>query len=258
MAQSKKPASGARKPGAARPGTSSPASGRPPARRPGKSIVNQKQTPWALIVTSVVIVIFAAGIVTYALTRGKSAATDTNRYTLPELAAAKKIPGLLYKVEPNHTHVPGVITYNTSPPTGGDHSQYWADCTGTVYPDPIANENAVHMLEHGAVWVTYRPGLPADQLATLEKYVKGQMWSAMSPYPGLKAAISLQVWNYQLFVDNANDPRISDFIGLLRHNDQIVPEPGATCSQPTFIQHPSTPGHPLWAPASGASGATMP
>ena len=38
----------------------------------------------------------------------------------------------------------------------------------------------------------------------------------MSPYPGLDAPISLQAWGYQLKVDNADDPRIDDFIKALR------------------------------------------
>ncbi|MBO0882476.1 MAG: hypothetical protein J2P17_19515 [Mycobacterium sp.] len=40
---------------------------RPSPRRPGKSIVNQKQTPWGLIVTVAVIVLLAAGVITYAV-----------------------------------------------------------------------------------------------------------------------------------------------------------------------------------------------
>ena len=264
MAQRKTPAAGAKTPpktAAKTPaGTSAKnGPGRPPARKPGKSIVNQKQTPWGLIVTTVVIVVFAVGIVAFAITRhGSSSANSGDRYTFAELSAAKKIPGLIFHKEPDHNHVQGVIKYDTSPPTGGNHSQYWADCTGTVYPNAIANENAVHMLEHGAVWITYRPGLPAADVATLAKYVKGQNFTAMSPYPGLKSPISLQAWNYQLFVSSPTDPRISQFLGLLRNNSQIVPEPGASCSQPTFVQHPSTFGHPLWVPASGAAGGTMP
>ena len=150
---------------------------------------------------------------------------------------------------PNHTHVEGNLTYTNSPPIGGNHSQYWADCTGTVYPNAIANENAVHMLEHGAVWITYKPGLAADQVATLSKEVSGVDRLAMSPYPDLKTNISLQAWGYQLFVDNANDPRIQQFITVLKYNPKTTPE-AATCSQPTFKAHPSTYGHPLWVPAT--------
>jgi hypothetical protein len=170
-------------------------------------------------------------------------------YTQPEVAAAAAIPGVQHKLEPEHEHLPGVLRYDTSPPTGGNHSQYWADCTGSVYPQPIANENAVHALEHGAIWITYRPDLPADEVGALAAKVRGHDRMLMSPYPGLASAVSLQAWNYQLFVAAADDTRIDAFIAALHDNPQVIPEPGATCSQPTFLDHPSTFGHPLWVPA---------
>jgi hypothetical protein len=105
------------------------------------------------------------------------------------------------------------------------------------------------MLEHGAIWITYKPGLPADQLDVLTKLVSGQQYMLMTPYAGLKTNVSLQAWGYQLFVNKASDPRIKQFISLLRYNKKTTPEYGATCSQPTFKQHPSTFGHPLWQPA---------
>src|SRR5690348_18258540 len=73
--------SGPNRPAAAR----GPA-GRPPVRKPGKSIVNQRQTPWTLIAIVAVLVLFAGGIVAYAVTRHKSG--PQNPYTYPETAAA--------------------------------------------------------------------------------------------------------------------------------------------------------------------------
>ena len=231
-----------------KPGTASKPLGRPPVKKkPGKSIVNQKQTPWGLIITTVVIVVFAAGIVTYAIANHKSPVSK-DPYKQPEIAAAKKIKGMQYKAEPDHTHVGEAVKYDTTPPTGGNHSPVWADCAGTVYPNAIANENAVHMLEHGSVWITYKPGLPAAQVATLAKLVNGVDRMAMSPYPGLKTNISLQAWNYQLFVDNASDARINDFIAALRFNSKTTPEnsAGVTCADAAFKKKPSTFGHPIF------------
>lgn len=217
----------------------------------GKSIVNQKQTPWALIVTTVVIVVFAVAIVAYAVTRGggskSSAKNDPNNlYTRGQLPATKAIAGLTYRTEANHTHVSQRVKYDASPPVGGNHSQYWADCTGTVYPKQLADENAVHALEHGAVWIAYRPGLPSSQIATLSRLVNGQNGTFMTPYAGLSSPISLQAWGYQLKVDQASDPRIRQFVTTLRLNPQTQPEPGATCSDPPFKQSPSTPDKPLF------------
>lgn len=168
---------------------------------------------------------------------------------LNELRCVAAIAGVSFKPEANRDHVEGVIRYDSSPPVGGNHSQYWADCTGTVYPDAIANENAVHALEHGAVWITYRPGLAAADVDALTKLVQGQDRMLMSPYPGLRTKISLQSWGYQLFVDSASDPRIGQFVNALRYNQVATPEYGATCAQPEFKIHPSTYGHPLWVPA---------
>ena len=221
-----------------------PGATRPPAKRPGKSIVNQKQRPWGLIATTIAVVVFAALIIVYAVTRPHKTSASSDPYRQPEIADAKSISGVIYKVEPNHNHVNGVVKYDTSPPTGGDHSPVWADCTGTVYPNAIANENAVHMLEHGAVWITYKPGLAKAEVDTLAKLVNGKDRLAMSPYPGLKTNISMQSWNYQLFVNSASDPRISQFIEALRFNPKTTPEPSATCSDPSFKTNPSTPGHP--------------
>jgi hypothetical protein len=262
MAQRKSAPSTSSKSGAGSRGSATKAPvGRPPAKKkPGKSIVNQRQTPWGLIITTIVLVAFAATIVIVAVASHKnkpaanagcSAMNGTNSTTfLNELKCAADIQGVTFKVEPNRTHVLTTVQYDATPPVGGNHSPYWADCTGTVYPNAIANENAVHMLEHGAVWITYQPTLAATDVATLVKLVNGQQRMAMSPYPGLDSPISLQSWGYQLKVTSATDPRIQKFIDDLRYNPKTTPEYGATCSQPTFITHPSTFGHPLFQPAA--------
>lgn len=225
------------------PAAKPPPAGRPgPARRPGKSIVNQKQRPWGLIATVAVLALFAAGVVTYALTRDGSSSSSTPY--LNELPAAKAITGITFRREPDRNHINGTVRYDASPPVGGNHAPVWADCTGTVYTAPIAPENAMHSFEHGAVWITYRPGLPQAQIADLAQLVTGQNGTFMSPYPGLKTPISVQSWGYQLFLTSATDPRLAQFIGALRGNPKTTPEPGASCANPSFKTTPSTPGHP--------------
>jgi hypothetical protein len=244
---------------AAKPAGKSAAGSRPPVRKPGKSIVNQKQRPWGLIAAATAVVLFAVAIVVVVVvtrkdsgtttgsgstTKGGQAVDKNDPYRQPALPAAMKINGVTYRVQAEHQHVNGVIKYDTSPPTGGNHSQIWADCTGKVYDHQIANENAVHMLEHGAVWITYNPKtLPASELPALKKYVAGVDRTALSPYAGLKTPISLQAWGYQLFVKSASDPRIAQFIATLKYNPKTTPE-NASCSDPYFKASDSRPGHP--------------
>jgi hypothetical protein len=216
-------------------GKSNPAPRPTPNRAQSKKIVNKRQTPWGLIVLTVVIVALAVGVIGYAVSR----VTKKNTAGNPD-----RIAGIQHYTNLSRNHQAGVLSYPQSPPVGGNHAPLWADCTGTVYPNPIASENAVHALEHGAVWITYRPGLPADQLDTLTRLVAGKQYTLLTPYPGLKTNVSLQSWGYQLFLDSATDPRADQFVTALRRNQKTTPELGASCSNPAFKTNPSTPGHP--------------
>lgn len=131
-------------------------------------------------------------------------------------------------------HANGPLQYEVLPPVGGQHSGRWQNCSGVVYDAQIANEHAVHSLEHGAVWITYEPSLPQDQVDQLADMVEGADFTFMSPFPGLDAPISLQTWGYQLKADSASDDRIRDFIRTLRNN--AGPEAGSgTCGGPTAV-----------------------
>jgi hypothetical protein len=86
-----------------------------------------------------------------------------------------------------------------------------------VYTQIVANENAVHSLEHGAVWITYQPTLPADQVAILQQvatsnYVGTQRYVILSPYAGLPSPIVASAWGAQLRLDQASDTRLAAFI----------------------------------------------
>lgn len=143
------------------------------------------------------------------------------------------ISDILIKEYPAALHVAATqrVAYDQSPPFGGPHDSVWATCTGVVYPEAIRTENAVHSLEHGAVWITYNPDqLNSDQIASLADRVDGQSYTLMSPYPGLDSAVSLQSWGHQLKVDSVDDERIPEFIAALRLNRYAYPEVGASCS----------------------------
>ena len=112
------------------------------------------------------------------------------------------------------------------PPVGGLHSGIWQNCG--IYDESIAAKNAVHSMEHGAVWVTYHPDLPAGDVDRLQDIVGGEPYVLLSPYDGLKSPVVLSAWGIQLEVDEANDDRIATFIERYERGPQ-TPEPGATC-----------------------------
>ncbi|MBI0297807.1 DUF3105 domain-containing protein [Streptomyces sp. PRKS01-29] len=127
------------------------------------------------------------------------------------------------------THVQGTVKYAMSPPVGGDHNQVWQNCNGDVYTKPLTNENAVHSLEHGAVWVTYTDKASKEDIATLSARVKKTPYSLMSPYQDQDAPIVLNAWGNQLDIRKASDPRVADFFKKFVQGKQ-TPEPGAYCT----------------------------
>ncbi|MCT9820886.1 DUF3105 domain-containing protein [Microbacterium sp. W1N] len=125
------------------------------------------------------------------------------------------------------THVEGTVDYAQTPPAGGPHNQYWLNCG--VYDQPQTDENAVHSLEHGAIWVTYdADAVSADELATLRSHLPSS-YVILSPYEGLPSPIVLSGWNSQLQLDSASDTRIPEFFEEYWRS-QNVPEPGASCA----------------------------
>ncbi|MEV4616535.1 DUF3105 domain-containing protein [Kitasatospora sp. NPDC049258] len=126
-------------------------------------------------------------------------------------------------------HVSTKVTYAQTPPVGGDHNPAWLTCMGNVYDKPVQNENAVHSMEHGAVWVTYNAKATPDDIKTLSEKVKVTPYSLMSPYPDEKGTITLNAWGTQLTVDSATDPRVEQFFTKYVQGPQTQ-EPGASCS----------------------------
>jgi hypothetical protein len=127
---------------------------------------------------------------------------------------------------PAAQHLPGPLSYRESPPLGGPHNVVWQTCG--IYTVPIHNEHAVHALEHGAVWITYRPDLPAADVQRLQTLASDD-YMLLSPYPGLPAPVVASAWNNQMRLSGADDPRLPEFIRRFKNNPDTTPEFGASC-----------------------------
>ncbi|MHB1612760.1 MAG: DUF3105 domain-containing protein [Actinomycetes bacterium] len=135
-----------------------------------------------------------------------------------------------------HAHVDGRVVYSVIPPVGGDHSPIWLNCG--VYDQPVPNEHAVHDLEHGAVWITYRPSLPAAEVRQLQAFearqslvgATGSRYVDVSPYRGLSSPIVISSWGFQLRVSSPTDSRLQRFVDAFRASSTYAPEPGGECT----------------------------
>jgi len=122
-------------------------------------------------------------------------------------------------------HTAKDVDYPQSPAVGGPHAPVWLDCG--VYDEPVREENAVHDLEHGTVWIAYDPDLDGDDVDELADALPQN--GILAPYPGLTAPVVVTVWGRQLELVGADDPRLSLF--LRRYGGgETAPEPFASCA----------------------------
>ena len=118
------------------------------------------------------------------------------------------------------------IPFGGTPPLGGPHAPVWQNCG--IYDTPVSGQYAIHSMEHGAVWLTYNPDLPAEQVVALQSLASGDPYMLLNPYPDQTSPIVLTVWDRQLTVNSADDARIEEFID--RYQQVRGPESGAGCS----------------------------
>jgi hypothetical protein len=187
-------------------------------RNARQNALTQRETPWGAIAFFTVVALVAIVAVGYAFLQSRPSSADDTA----------SIRGLVTKDGLGREHTSGAVTYDAAPPMGGDHDPTWQNCDGRVYDAPLRNENAVHSLEHGAVWITYRPGLAAADLNTLKGKVGNTDYTLLSPYPSLTSPIVLSAWGKQLKLDKASDPRVDEFLKAFVKGPQ-TPEPGAPC-----------------------------
>jgi hypothetical protein len=122
--------------------------------------------------------------------------------------------------------VEGPIEYERHPPTNGDHAPIWQNCG--FYEKPIEDRHAVHSLDHGVVWITYRPNLPEQQIEVLRSY-GNENYVIVSPYPGQDAPVTATSWRVQLELNGANDPRLKHFVNEFRISE-LAPLSGNRCT----------------------------
>lgn len=174
----------------------------------------KKPFPWGTVAGGLVLVTFLGGILYYAATNVGADAPS------PIKDADAKFDGLVKAdiKDLTRNHKGGILGFKQDPPIGGDHNGTWQNCA--VYTEQIPKEQAVHSLEHGAVWVTYQPELPASDVKKLTDVVEGNPYVLLSPYPGLKTKVSAQAWGRQLTFTSADDGDIEKFVNTYADGPQ--------------------------------------
>lgn len=194
----------------------------------GKPAPVKKPFPVGFAAGVAVLVLLLGGILVYAATNvGSGFDTALDK-------ADKQFSGL--RIDDNLTanHInPAVGTRvdypdeDTRPPDGGNHNPFWYKCA--AYTAPLVQEHAVHSLEHGAVWITYKPDTSAADIKTLTADVAGNDYALLSPYLGQTAPVMATAWGRQLSAQSVADPQIKRFVSVFADGPQTR-EKGAGCS----------------------------
>ena len=153
-----------------------------------------------------VLIVAALGYIVYAGIQGSRVPEGTREFA----------------VSAGHTAEP--VAYDPAPPVGGEHDSPPQTCG--FYAAPVRSENAVHSLEHGAVWITYRPDLPADQVDRLRTLAEDEGKILVSPFADLPAPVVASSWGRQIRLDSAEDNRLRQFVQRFRAD---APEHSAPC-----------------------------
>lgn len=119
------------------------------------------------------------------------------------------------------------IPFGELPPMGGPHNPTWQNCG--IYDTPVEAQYAIHSMEHGAIWITYQPDLPADEVEVLEDLALANGRLLLSPYPDQKSKVVLTGWDLQLALDSVTDERLEQFVD--RYTNTRGPERGASCDR---------------------------
>ena len=175
--------------------------------------------------TAVVLAVALVGSAVFFTYRGQQKRADVEAAT--KAAAEAPIEGVQDFPDLSRNHVTTAVDYPQDPPVGGDHAGVWTNC-GT-YTDPVEPTQGVHSLEHGAVWITYRPDLSPEQVEILTQLAQTNSYALLSPFEGLPSPVTASAWGMQLAVDGATDPRLAAFLQKYAQGPQ-TPEPGAACT----------------------------
>lgn len=115
--------------------------------------------------------------------------------------------------------------YNSNPPTSGPH--FATPSEWGVYKEEIHDQILIHNLEHGGIWIAYKPSISAEVVSKLEAIAKefGRK-VIMAPRPANDTDIALAAWNHldKFSAGEFSEERVRAFIKAYRNKGpEFVP-----------------------------------
>jgi hypothetical protein len=162
------------------------------------------------IIIIVVVVVAVMGLGVLLFLKGNTSPSD-----LAQMGQEIEIQGAGH-IPDGQEHPP----YNSNPPTSGPH--YVQPANWGVYDDVLVDEQVVHNLEHGGIWITYKD-LDEEQLSILDQIARSNFGAVvLSPRPTNDTKVAIASWGRLEKVDLIDEQYINNFI---RANKNKSPEP---------------------------------
>lgn len=155
-----------------------------------------------------------------------------------------------------HTRDP--VQYETSPPVSGAHAFGSAPCG--IYGQPIDDTIQVHMLEHGAVGVQYRPdALDLEQIRRIEEIVsEWDGFTFAAPYPEMETPVAVTSWARIMRLDSVDETAIRRYVERFRDRGPEADQPCPNDSEQPYEPPAEAEGEEGAVPPEGEEGATEP
>lgn len=109
--------------------------------------------------------------------------------------------------------------YNSNPPTSGPHA---GPLPWGFYEEEVADEDAIHNLEHGGIWISYKD-LDQQSIDTLREIARENSFSVtVSPRDANDNKVAVASWGRLMKLETVDFDAIMEFI---RKNKNKSPEP---------------------------------
>lgn len=106
--------------------------------------------------------------------------------------------------------------FNTNPPSSGQH---WASPAEVGYYDsPLVDEQVVHNLEHGHVWLTFKPDVAQEIKDKIKAIVEADSWKVVAASREANdSKFAYVAWGRVLKMEEFDENKVKDFIKTYRN-----------------------------------------
>ncbi len=139
-------------------------------------------------------------------------------------------PGIAHEDKGRQHVADNAVTYGGSePPTSGDHS---SQVPWQAYEQEVPDINVIHNMEHGGIYISYKPDLPPEEVAKIKAVFFSPFSDkdftpnkvVLAPRAANDAPIIVSSWMRSMKLDKFDQDKMVDYY---RRNVGKSPEPTA-------------------------------